>query len=91
MARFGSVSELAAAVAHEINQPPMAAGTYIRLVADTISSGNIDTGEVAETAKKAAAQVDRAAQVIRRLRALLAHPSASSVSSRKSSNVPAGP
>ena len=68
---FGSVGELAAAVAHEINQPLMAAGTYIRLVADTISSGNIDTGEVAETAKKAAAQVDRAAQVIRRLRALV--------------------
>jgi two-component system sensor kinase FixL len=71
VARFGSVGELAAAVAHEINQPLMAAGTYIRLVADTISSGNIDTGEVAETAKKAAAQVDRAAQVIRRLRALV--------------------
>ena len=49
----------------------MAAGTYIRLVADTINSDNIDTGEVAETAKKAAAQVDRAAQVIRRLRALV--------------------
>jgi anti-sigma regulatory factor (Ser/Thr protein kinase) len=71
VARFGSVGELAAAVAHEINQPLMAAGTYIRLVADTISSDTIDTGEVAETAKKAAAQVDRAAQVIRRLRALV--------------------
>ena len=49
----------------------MAAGTYIRLVADTISSGNIDTAEVAETAKKAVSQVDRAAEVIRRLRALV--------------------
>jgi two-component system sensor kinase FixL len=71
LARLGSVSELATAVAHEVNQPLMAAGTYIRLVADTISSGNIDTAEVAETAKKAVSQVDRAAEVIRRLRALV--------------------
>ena len=71
LARLGSVSELATAVAHEVNQPLMAAGTYIRLVADTISSGNIDTAEVAETAKKAVSRVDRAAEVIRRLRALV--------------------
>jgi two-component system sensor kinase FixL len=49
----------------------MAAGTYIRLVADTISSGNIDTAEVAETARKAVSQVDRAAEVIRGLRTLV--------------------
>ena len=49
----------------------MAAGVYIRLVADTIGLGNADTAEVAETAKKAVAQVDRAAEVIRRLRALV--------------------
>ena len=71
VARLGSISELATAVAHEVNQPLMAAGTYIRLVADTISSGNIDTAEVVETAKKAVSQVDRAAEVIRRLRALV--------------------
>jgi two-component system sensor kinase FixL len=71
LARLGSVSELATAVAHEVNQPLMAAGTYIRLVADTISLGNIDTAEAAETAKKAVSQIDRAAEVIRRLRALV--------------------
>ena len=52
LARLGSISELATAVAHEVNHPLMAAGTYIRLVADAISSGNIDTAEVAETAKE---------------------------------------
>jgi signal transduction histidine kinase len=48
-----------------------AAGTYSRLVADLTSSTSADPAEVAEVAKKAAAQVDRAAEVIRRLRALV--------------------
>ena len=71
LTRLGSVGELAAAVAHEVNQPLTAAGTYSRLVADLTSSRSGDSAEVAEVAKKAAAQVDRAAEVIRRLRALV--------------------
>ena len=71
VARLGSVGELATAVAHEVNQPLMAAGTYIRLVADSMRSGKVDPAEVAETAKKAVAQIDRAAEVIRRLWALV--------------------
>jgi two-component system, LuxR family, sensor kinase FixL len=71
LARLGSVGELAAAVAHEVNQPLMAAGTYTRLVAEAISSGKGEAADVAETARKAAAQVDRAADVIRHLRALV--------------------
>jgi C4-dicarboxylate-specific signal transduction histidine kinase len=71
LARLGSVGELAAAVAHELNQPLMAAGTYTRLVDDAIRTGNANTDTVAETAKKAAAQVERAAAVVRRLRALV--------------------
>jgi two-component system sensor kinase FixL len=58
-------------VAHEVNQPLTAAGIYSRLVADLTSSRSADAAEVAEVAKKAAAQVDRAAEVIRRLRALV--------------------
>jgi two-component system, LuxR family, sensor kinase FixL len=71
LTRLGSIGELAAAVAHEVNQPLMAAGTYTRLVADMTSSRNADAAEVAKIAKKAVAQVDRAAEVIRRLRALV--------------------
>jgi len=71
LARLGSVGELAAAVAHELNQPLMAAGTYTRLVDDAIRTGNADAGTVAETATKAVAQVERAAAVVRRLRALV--------------------
>ena len=71
LARLGSMGELAAAVAHELNQPLMAAGTYTRLVDDAIRSGNTDAATVAETAKKAVVQVERAAEVVRRLRALV--------------------
>ena len=71
LARLGSVSELATAIAHEVNQPLMAAGTYIRLVTDMISSGKADAAEITEIGKKAVLQVDRAAEVIRRLRALV--------------------
>jgi C4-dicarboxylate-specific signal transduction histidine kinase len=71
VARLGSMGELAAAVAHELNQPLTAAGTYTRLVDNAINSGNANPKMVAETAKKAVAQVERAAEVVRRLRALV--------------------
>jgi two-component system, LuxR family, sensor kinase FixL len=71
LARLGSMGELAAAVAHELNQPLMAAGTYTRLVNDAMSSAPVDVATVAETAKKAVAQVERAAEVVRHLRALV--------------------
>jgi two-component system, LuxR family, sensor kinase FixL len=71
LARLGSVGELAAAVAHELNQPLMAAGTYTRLVDDALRAGHGNTDAVAETARKASAQVERAAEVVRRLRALV--------------------
>jgi two-component system, LuxR family, sensor kinase FixL len=69
--RLGSMGELAVAVAHELNQPLMAARTYTRLVEDKICSGNADPATVAETAKKALAQIERAAEVVRSLRALV--------------------
>lgn len=71
LARLGSMGELAAAIAHELNQPLTAAGTYTRLVYEAIGSHNADAASVAETAKKAVAQVERAAEVVRRLRALV--------------------
>jgi signal transduction histidine kinase len=71
VARLGSVGELAAAVAHEVNQPLMAAGTYTRLAAEAIASRDANPAAAVEAAKKAVAQVDRATQVIRRLRALV--------------------
>ena len=71
VARLGNLGELAAAVAHEINQPLAAAGTYARLVNDTLRDGSGDPAALAATAEKAAAQIERAAEVVRRLRALV--------------------
>ncbi len=71
LAHLGSVGELAAAVAHEINQPLMAAGTYARLVVDTLHSGRGEDSSIVETAGKVANQVERAAEVVKRLRALI--------------------
>jgi len=65
------MAELAAAVAHEVNQPLMAAGTYARLVADAMSSSSGEATEVRELAHRTVAQINRAGEVIRRLRAML--------------------
>jgi two-component system, LuxR family, sensor kinase FixL len=71
VARFGSVAEFAAALAHELNQPLMAAGTYARLVEDAVRGGEAALDPVADIAKKTVAQVERAAAVVQRLRALV--------------------
>jgi two-component system, LuxR family, sensor kinase FixL len=71
VARLGNLGELAAAVAHEINQPLAAAGTYTRLVNDTLHEGSADPTALAAIAEKAAVQIERAAEVVRRLRALV--------------------
>jgi signal transduction histidine kinase len=64
------MGELAAMVAHEINQPLMAAGTYVRLVADGLRSVEVPP-TIVETTEKAVGQVQRAADVVRQLRALI--------------------
>ena len=71
LAQFGSMAELAAAVAHEVNQPLMAAGTYARLVADAMTSSSGEATEVRELAHRTVAQINRAGEVMRRLRAML--------------------
>lgn len=70
LTRLGSMGELATVLAHEINQPLMAAGTYTRLVAKSIACGD-PPGKAGEAAVKAVAQVERAAEVVRRLRELI--------------------
>lgn len=71
VSRIGGVGELALAMAHELNQPLTAARTYTRLIHDGLFSGKFDASTLAETAKKAMAQVERAAEVVRSLRALV--------------------
>lgn len=71
LSRLGSMGELAAAIAHEVNQPLSAAGTYSRLVTDSLEREKLSDPGIVQTAQKATAQVERAAAVIRRLRALV--------------------
>jgi signal transduction histidine kinase len=71
LARFGTVGEFAAALAHELNQPLMAAGTYARLVDDVMRGSDAAPDLVADIAKKTIAQVERAAAIVQRLRALV--------------------
>ncbi len=71
LSRLSSMGELAAAIAHEVNQPLSAAGTYARLLTESLSSEKLSDPSVVGTAEKTAAQIERAAAVIRRLRALV--------------------
>jgi two-component system, LuxR family, sensor kinase FixL len=70
-ARLGSMGEFAGAIAHEINQPLTAAGNYARAALSALKpdAPRIDDARVA--AEKLVEQVERSAQVIRRLRELI--------------------
>jgi C4-dicarboxylate-specific signal transduction histidine kinase len=71
LARLGSMGELAAALAHEINQPLTAAGTYARVVTHALASDTSPPQLAHDAADKAVRQVERAAEVVRRLRGLI--------------------
>lgn len=71
LARLASAAELAAAVAHELNQPLTAAGTFSRVAMDAAMEGHEDLPVAREAAGKAVEQIKRAAEVVRRLRTLI--------------------
>ena len=71
VARLGSMGQLAAAIAHEINQPLTASGIYTRLVRDSLKNGSEGSAAAMTAADRAVAQIDRAAEVVRRLRDLV--------------------
>jgi signal transduction histidine kinase len=71
LTRLGSINELSAAVAHEINQPLSAAATYTRLLAEELGEQEFSMMDARQSAEKANAQVQRAAAVVRRLRDLI--------------------
>ncbi len=71
LTRLGSINELSAAVAHEINQPLSAAATYTRLLAEELGERDFPIADARESAEKANTQVQRAAAVVRRLRDLI--------------------
>lgn len=71
LTRLGSINEISAAVVHEINQPLSAAATYTRLLAEELGEKNLRISDARQSAEKANSQVQRAADVVRRLRDLI--------------------
>lgn len=66
--RASNMGEFAAALAHEINQPLTAIGSYLGVVRRLLSTAPNNPAAAIEAAGQAAQQVERAANVIRRLR-----------------------
>ena len=71
LAQFGRLStlgEMAASLAHELNQPLTAIATYTQACQRLIESGQSDNDEILAALKKCNSQAQRAGEVIRRLR-----------------------
>jgi len=66
--RLSTLGEMAAGLAHELNQPLTAIATYTQACQRLIESGRSDDDEILATLKKCDAQAQRAGDVIRRLR-----------------------
>ena len=68
--RLGTMGEMAASLAHEINQPLTAIATYSQACRRLIASGQASFEDLEETLGKVSAQAHRGGEVIRRLRSL---------------------
>lgn len=67
-ARLDTMGAFAAVLAHEINQPLTAIANYTRLVKLAVDKEPVDRSSARQSAERAVLQVDRAAEVVRRLR-----------------------
>lgn len=72
VARLGELGQMGAALAHELNQPLAAIVNYLQAARRLLQTASDAPPRVAEAMEKAAAQADRAGQVIRRLREFVA-------------------
>jgi two-component system, LuxR family, sensor kinase FixL len=71
VATRGSMGELGTAIAHEVNQPLSAAGTFANLVVESLATETLRDPTAMENAQKVVRQIERASQVVQRLRALV--------------------
>ena len=72
VARLGELGQMGAALAHELNQPLAAIVNYLLAARRLLQSVPEAPARIGEAMEKAAAQADRAGQVIRRLREFVA-------------------
>lgn len=66
--RLGTLGEMAAGIAHEINQPLTAISTYSQAARRMIATGQLQQERLLEILDKTGAQAARAGEVIRRIR-----------------------
>ena len=70
VSRMATIGEMAAGVAHELNQPLTAIANYAHACERLLARPGCDPADVREALRQIAAQTTRAADIIRRLRAL---------------------
>jgi two-component system sensor kinase FixL len=70
VSRMATIGEMAAGVAHELNQPLTAIANYAHACNRLLASANADPDDLREALRQIAFQTARAADIIRRLRAL---------------------
>ena len=85
--RLNSLGEMAASLAHELNQPLTAAATYLRASQIDVEKAGVIGENASRTIDLAKAQLLRAGGIIRRMRELLAHESRSLAVERVASMV----
>lgn len=71
VARFAALGEMAAGVAHELNQPLSAIATYAQACDRMLQAPDADVPEVRDALKQISAQALRAGEIIHRLRYLM--------------------
>src|SRR5215813_5328639 len=70
VSRMATIGEMAAGVAHELNQPLTAIANYAQACERLLARPDSDPSDVREGLRQITAQATRAADIIRRLRAL---------------------
>ncbi|HYX74356.1 MAG TPA: ATP-binding protein [Steroidobacteraceae bacterium] len=70
VSRMATIGEMAAGVAHELNQPLTAIANYAHACERLLSRPPADSGDLREALRQISAQTARAADILRRLRSL---------------------
>jgi two-component system, LuxR family, sensor kinase FixL len=71
VARLGTLGEMAAGIAHELNQPLAAIANYTQACQRLLAAGDMDPEELGQVLGRVTAQARRAGDVIQRLRAFV--------------------